>query len=113
MNAVAQLKAPSTAVCEFDFIPEHGAVCALVEDQQVAVFKMNDTLYALGNWDPFAEAFVMSRGILGDLKGQLCIASPIYKQHFNLETGVCLEDETIALGTWETEVVDGIVYVNH
>lgn len=113
MNAVAKLKDLSTAVCDVEFIPEHGGVCALVEDQQVAIFKVNGNVYALSNWDPFAEAFVMSRGIIGCLKGQLCIASPIYKQHFNLESGVCLEDETVTLATWETEIVDGIVYVTH
>lgn len=113
MNAVAQLKDLATAVCELDFIPEHGGVCALVNGQQVAIFKIAGAVYAIDNYDPFSEAYVLSRGIVGDLKGQLCIASPVYKQHFNLESGRCLEDENVRLSTWETEVVDGIVYVKH
>lgn len=35
----------------------------------------------------------MSRGIIGDLQGERVIASPIYKQHFSLATGRCLEDK--------------------
>lgn len=113
MNAVANTNDLATQVCELDFIPEHGGVCALVEGQQVAVFKLGGKVLAIDNYDPFSKAYVLSRGIVGDLKGQLVIASPVYKQHFNLETGVCLEDETVILKTWETEIVDGVVYVKH
>ena len=38
---------------------------------------------------------MLSRGILGDVKGQLVVASPLYKQHFSLETGACLEEEGV------------------
>lgn len=113
MNAISQLKETFTQVCELSFIPDHGGVCALVEGQQVALFRISDEVFACDNYDPFSEAFVMSRGIVGDLKDQLCIASPIYKQHFNLLTGQCLEDETVSIKIWETDVVDGIIYVKH
>lgn len=113
MNAVAELNDLATQVCELDFIPEHGGVCALIEGQQVAVFKIDGAVYAIDNYDPFSEAYVLSRGIVGDIKGELVIASPVYKQHFSLKTGVCLQDEAVTLKTWETEVVDGVVYVKH
>lgn len=113
MFAAIDLENFATAACELDFIPEHGGVCALVEDQQVAIFKIDGAVYATDNYDPFSDAYVLSRGIVGDVDGQLVIASPIYKQHFNLETGACLEDEAVTINTWETEVVDGTVYVKH
>ncbi len=47
----------------------------------------------MSNQDPFSQAFVMSRGIIGDLQGERVVASPIYKQHFSLATGRCLEDK--------------------
>jgi nitrite reductase/ring-hydroxylating ferredoxin subunit len=47
----------------------------------------------LSNKDPFSQANVMARGIIGDLQGERVIASPIYKQHFSLATGRCLEDK--------------------
>ncbi|WP_232823865.1 nitrite reductase (NAD(P)H) small subunit [Salinicola sp. CPA57] len=57
-------------------------------------------LYALGNYDPFSGANVIGRGIVGDLQGELVVASPIYKQHFRLTDGQCIEDATRRLRTW-------------
>ena len=49
----------------------------------------------MGNLDPFSRANVLSRGIVGDLKGELVVASPVYKQHFSLRTGQCVEDPDV------------------
>lgn len=88
-------------------------MCALVEEQQVAVFRVGsgETVFALSNYDPFSKAFVLSRGIIGDRNGIPKIASPIYKQNFNLITGQCLDDETVSIPTFEVRVVDGQVQV--
>jgi len=65
----------------------------LVGGHQVAVFRLDDDrVYAIDNHDPFSRANVLSRGIVGDLKGELVVASPVYKQHFSLTSGLCLED---------------------
>ncbi len=58
-------------------------------------------LYAIDHHDPFSGANVIARGIVGDLKGQPVVASPIYKQHFRLEDGQCLEDDSVRLRTWK------------
>jgi nitrite reductase (NADH) small subunit len=86
------------AVCKLtDIVPNTG-VCALVGDQQVAVFRVdNDRLYAISNHDPFSRANVLSRGIVGDIKGELVVASPVYKQHFSLATGQCVEDSQVSV----------------
>jgi nitrite reductase (NADH) small subunit len=85
-------------VCKLsDIVPDTG-VCALVHGRQVAVFRMSDdSVYAIDNLDPFSKANVLSRGIVGDLKGELVVASPIYKQHFNLSTGQCLEEADVRI----------------
>jgi NAD(P)H-dependent nitrite reductase small subunit len=57
-------------------------------------------LYAVDNHDPFSGANVIGRGIVGDLNGELVVASPIYKQHFRLTDGQCLEDASQHLRTW-------------
>lgn len=70
---------------------------------QVALFYLpghDQELYAVDHHDPFSKANVIARGIVGDLKGKPVVASPIYKQHFRLEDGVCLEDESVQLRTW-------------
>lgn len=81
------------AVCRLhDIVPNTG-VCALVGGRQVAVFRLDDdSVYAIDNHDPFSRANVLSRGIVGDLKGELVVASPVYKHHFSLASGQCLED---------------------
>lgn len=87
-----------TAVCRYDdLLPERG-VCALVDGQQVAVFRTYDgELYALSNYDPFGKAFVLSRGIVGTRGGVPTVASPLYKHVFDLRTGRCLEDPTVTV----------------
>jgi NAD(P)H-dependent nitrite reductase small subunit len=81
------------AVCQLDDIVTNTGVCALVGAHQVAVFRLDDDrVYAIDNHDPYSRANVLSRGIVGDLKGELVVASPVYKQHFSLTSGQCLED---------------------
>jgi NAD(P)H-dependent nitrite reductase small subunit len=100
-------------VCQFDELKENIGVCVLVDKKQIAIFRMlgSKELYAIDNHDPFSNANVISRGICGDIKGQPIVASPIYKQHFDLITGRCLEDDSVILQTYLTRVVDGCVQV--
>lgn len=101
-----------TAVCALDDIVPNSGVCALISGQQVAVFRVSDDrVYALSNHDPFSKANVLSRGIVGDIKGELVVASPVYKQHFNLATGQCIEDEAVKVSSFATRVSNGIVEV--
>ena len=102
-----------TTVCELDALVPDLGVRARLGDAQVAVFRLSggDEVLAIDAFDPFSNAPVLSRGIVGDLKGQLVVASPIYKQHFNLRTGQCLEDDAVAVRTFPARVVDGQVQV--
>ena len=65
----------------------------------------------VSNHDPFSKANVLSRGIVGSIQGDFVVASPIYKQRFNLATGQCLEDETIQLDTWPVHCKDGSIFI--
>ena len=100
-------------VCQLDRLLPDSGVCALVEDKQVAIFRLGEgeELYALDNYDPFSKANVLSRGIIGDLKGEAVVASPVYKQHFVLSSGQCLEDESIKLTTYPVKVENGAIQV--
>ncbi len=81
-----------TAVCAVaDILPNTG-VCALVGDRPVAVFRIGeDRFYAIDNVDPKSGASVLSRGLVGNLGEHTVVASPLYKNHFDLTTGACLE----------------------
>jgi assimilatory nitrate reductase catalytic subunit len=98
-------------VCRLDDIVPDTGVCALVGGDQVAIFRVEETVYAVGNRDPFSGANVLSRGIVGDVKGELVVASPIYKQHFSLLTGRCLEDATMRIPVYAARVKEGVVVV--
>ncbi len=98
-------------VCPFDQLTPGRGVCALVAGLQVAVFRVDDEIFALSNLDPFSQANVLSRGIVGSRGDRLKVASPVYKQSFDLGTGVCLDDETVSVPTFATRVVDGRVQV--
>lgn len=96
-----------TPVCRLDDIVPNTGVCALVGDEQIAVFRLgDDSVYAIGNLDPFSDANVLSRGLVGDLKGELVVASPIYKQHFSLASGRCLEEPGISVPVYAV-CIDG------
>jgi len=112
MNAKVELE--WLPVCKLDDVLPNLGVCAKVADRQIAIFKVADTsgtqLFAIDNHDPFSEANVLSRGIVGDLKGQIVVASPVYKQHFDLATGQCLEDET-RIQVYPVRAIDGQIEV--
>ena len=102
-----------TPVCALDdIVPDTGA-CALIAGRQIAIVRAgeNDKVYAIDNFDPFSNAFVISRGIVGDKNGVPKIASPIFKQSFDLRTGRCLDDPSVAVPVWPARVRDGRVEV--
>jgi nitrite reductase (NADH) small subunit len=84
-------------------VPERG-VAALVDGEQVAVFLVDGELFALGNVDPFSGAAVLSRGIVGSRGDRLTVASPIYKQRFDLRTGECLDDPGVQVPTYQVRL---------
>ncbi|KND55905.1 Nitrite reductase [NAD(P)H] small subunit [Candidatus Paraburkholderia kirkii] len=103
-----------TAVCELDDIVPDTGVCALVKGTQVAVFHVPDedaTVYAIDNYDPHSQAAVLSRGIVGNLGERIVVASPIYKQHFDLRTGECLETPELSVSAYRVKVAGGKVWV--
>ena len=100
-------------ICDYDAIYPDTGVCALVDGRQVAVFRLFDgTLHAVSNYDPFSQANVLSRGIVGDRGGEPKIASPIYKQNFNLRTGVCYDDPSVRLDVYRVRRRSGMVEVS-
>ena len=102
-----------TVACSMDALTRNRGVAVLLADgEQVALFRLDDdTLHAVGNIDPFGRAAVMSRGIVGDRGGEPTVASPLLKQVFSLIDGQCLDDRTVSLPTYETDVTDGVVRI--
>ncbi len=109
-----QAEASWTSVCAIDDIVPDTGVCALVEGTHVAVFRIERGergVYAIENYDPASQASVLSRGLVGSLGDRLVVASPIYKHHFDLRTGECLESPDKSVLAFRTRVEDGRVWV--
>ena len=100
--------------CQLDrLLPGRGVAVLLPGGEQAALFMLCDgNLVAVGNIDPFGRAAVMSRGIVGDRRGEPTVASPLLKQVFSLVDGRCLDDESQALPVYDVRVVDGFVEIS-
>jgi len=103
-----------TAVCTAEDILPNTGVCALVAGRHVAVFRIgNDQFHAIDNIDPQSGASVLSRGLIGSLGERVVVASPLYKNHFDLRTGECLEAPQNSVRAHAVRVDDGRVLVAH
>ena len=94
-------------ICEQKNLVANSGICAIVEGQQIALFYLpseTPKIYAIGNWDPIGKANVLSRGMVGDINDRLVVASPLYKQHFDLHTGECLEDGEVRVPVYSVEL---------
>jgi nitrite reductase (NADH) small subunit len=105
-----------TPVCRLAELEVERGAAALVNGQAVAVFRgHDDTVYALGNHDPFSRASVLARGIVGtrDVDGEDVpfVASPMHKHAFDLRTGRCLDEPQVTVASYEVQVVEGVVLV--
>jgi len=102
-----------TAVCAAgDILPDTG-VCALVDGVHVAVFHVGATqqFFAIDNIDPKSRASVLSRGLVGSLGERIVVASPLYKNHFDLRNGECLEAPEHSVRAHAVRVHEGRVLV--
>ena len=99
-------------VCRADRLTPDRGVAAIVDGRPIAVFLLSTgAVLAIDNVDPLSGANVLSRGIVGDVDGSPTVASPLYKQRFDLRTGACLDVEGARVAVHEVRVVDGTIHV--
>jgi nitrite reductase (NADH) large subunit len=99
-------------ICAFDEVLPNAGVCALVDGKQIAIFRVDDAVFALDNRDPATGMNVLSRGIVGDLSGECVVASPLYKHHYSLTTGRCIEDESLRVQVYTARISNGGVWID-
>ena len=101
-----------SSVCKCADLEIGRGVTALVNGHAVALFRMGeDEFYALGSHDPFARSGMLARGIVGRRADVPFVGSPTHKQAFDLRTGLCLDDPSVHVPTYQVKVVDGVVHV--
>ncbi|GLX76876.1 nitrite reductase (NADH) small subunit [Thalassotalea insulae] len=99
-------------ICHKQDLVKNSGVCALLQEQQLAIFlTSDDQVYSITNWDPAGKANVLYRGIIGDSEGEIFVASPLYKERFSLTTGKCLDDEQLSVISYQTRIQDNQVQV--
>ena len=97
-------------ICSVDDVLPGTGVGVRLPSGQAALFRTRDgNFYALDNMDPFSHANVLSRGLLGSLGDKRVVASPLYKQHFDLETGQCIEDDSVKLTVYPVRVQGDVI----
>jgi nitrite reductase (NADH) small subunit len=112
MSAGPVVQTGWVSVCTLDQLPPERGVAALVGATQVALFRTIDgEVYALDNRDPFSGAYVLARGIVGTRRDIPTVASPMYKQVFDLRTGRCLDDQDVCVPTYPVRCADGSIEV--
>jgi nitrite reductase (NADH) small subunit len=98
--------------CVIDDVAPGSGLAVAVGDEQIAIVRTHDGfLAALSNFDPFSQAFVIARGMVGEYANAPTITSPIYLQSFYLETGECLEDRNTKLSVFPVRVWDGQIQI--
>lgn len=114
-TAPADLGVAWHEICSLKSLSRERGAAALVAGRQVALFRtFDDRVYAVQQLDPFSGANVMSRGIVGTRGDIPTVASPMYKQVFDLRTGSCLDPvgkEPHSLQAFPVHVVDDVVSV--
>lgn len=101
-----------TDICAVDDILPSTGVCALVASRHVAVFRVGaDQFFAIDNVDPKSGASVLARGLVGSIGDRVVVASPLYKNHFDLRTGECLETPEQSVSAHSVRAVGGRVSV--
>jgi len=100
-------------VCKVEELIIDSGVCVLVDNKQIALFYIENKVYAIDNYDPIGKSFVLARGIVSDINGKLTIASPLYKEHYDLINGECLEDENVKINVYDCKIEDGYVFLDY
>lgn len=115
VRAQPAASSPWVRICAVGDLEVERGRAALWGDLQLALFLVpSGKIYAVANLDPFSGANVMSRGIVGSREDAPTVASPMYKQVFDLRTGTCLDaqgKEPKNLAAWPVSVSDGAVFV--
>jgi len=102
-------------VCTLDDLEVERGRAALVDGTQLALFLLHGgRVHAVSNLDPYSGAHVISRGIVGTRDDVPTVASPMFKQIFDLRTGVCVDTqgkEQRGLRVWPVGIDGGRVLI--
>ncbi|MEK7285985.1 MAG: nitrite reductase large subunit NirB [Nitrospirota bacterium] len=94
--------------------PHNGGATIKYGKSQIAVFNFStlDKWYACQQMCPHKKAFVLSRGVIGDVNGVPKVACPLHKKNFSLVSGECLTGGDYSVQTFPARVEGADVFLN-
>ncbi|GIX43366.1 MAG: 3-phenylpropionate/cinnamic acid dioxygenase ferredoxin subunit [Leptospiraceae bacterium] len=93
-------------------IPEDGGIAFLLPNkEQIALFKIQNKIYAVQNQCPHKKENVLARGIIGNKENIIYVACPMHKKRFDLKTGKALDHNCGTLKTYPIIIKDDIIYL--
>ena len=94
-------------------VPAEGGTAYLYGKSQLALFRLDsqNKWFSTQNMCPHKREMVLARGLVGDKDGLPKVACPIHKKSFDLESGRCLNDDTLGIVTFPVKVENGAVLV--
>lgn len=89
-----------------DDFPRDGGATIKYGATQIAVFRFSSRSewYATQNMCPHKQAFVLSRGIIGDQQGVPKVACPLHKKTYSLESGQSLSGDEYSIRVFPVKV---------
>ncbi len=94
--------------------PHNGGATIKYGKSQIAVFHFStwDKWYACQQMCPHKKAFVLSRGMIGDVNGVPKVACPLHKKNFSLVSGECLTGGDYSVQTFPAKVEGEEVFLD-
>ena len=97
-------------VSAFEDLEVNWGEAAIVAGHEYAVFRTNDDrVFVTDHRDPRSGALVIARGIVGRHGEQHTVASPLYKETYDLATGQCVAGGDWTLPVYPVRVQEGRV----
>ena len=105
-KTIAEARAEWVRVGEVRDFPKDAGACIKHGRSEIAVYRFESQgrWYATQNMCPHRNAFVLSRGILGDSAGVPKIACPLHKKTFSLESGESTSGEDLSIRVFDVRI---------
>ncbi len=96
-----------------DDFPIDGGATIRYGKTQIAVFNFTarGEWYASQNMCPHKNAFVLSRGIVGNVGEEPKVVCPLHKKPFSLKSGECMSGEEYSLQVFPVKIESGAVFL--
>ena len=97
---------PRVKVLDLSALPRGEAALAVVNGEDVAIFRRGDEILAIGNTCPHQGGNLCDGYIEGDI-----VVCPLHGWEFDLRSGACMTVPGESVPRYEVTVEDGVIYV--